>query len=99
MSSQNGSDFGPSDCPFTIVFAITSTSISVDMCIIGLYPSLLAGFTRFNTFISYPFCFKYPAVVSYISPFGSVNMYDPRHWCAFGNEKADDLPEPEPSYY
>ena len=69
------------------------------MCIKGLYPSLLAGLTKFNTFMSYPFFFKYPAVLSYNSPFGSVNIYDPSIWYAFGIEYDADLPEPEPSNY
>lgn len=81
------------------MFAITSTSSSEFMCASGLYPSLYSGLTRFSTFISYPFDFRYPAVLSYSSPFGSVNTYDPKHWYAFGIEYDADLPEPEPSYY
>ena len=49
------------------------------MCANGLYPSLYSGLTKFKTFISYPFDFKYPAVLSYSSPFGSVNTYEPKH--------------------
>ena len=81
---------------FTIVFAITSTSNSDDICINGLYPSLYWGLTKFNTFTSYPWAFKYPAVLSYNSPLGSVNTYEPSNWYALGIEYDADLPEPEP---
>ena len=61
-----------------------------------MYPSLFLGFTKLNIFISYPCVFKYPAVLSYNSPFGSVNTYEPNIWYAFGIEYDADLPEPDP---
>ena len=57
----------------------------------------LFGFTKLNIFISYPWLFKYPAVLSYSSPFGSVNTYEPKSWYAFGITYDADLPDPEPS--